>query len=321
VAGAANVSASHPGQVALQEAEERARRSQALLERASALGHLGAWAIDGDSGVAWSKETLAILGYGQHERPRLEDAVSLLDPSRRAELQSALGACMREGVSFDLECMAHTVDNRLVWLRLLGEPDRDAHGRIVRSIGAVQDITAKKEAADRLQELTDRLTTTLESITDAFFTVDRQWRFPYVNGEAERLFGRSRDKLLGKVVWTEFPVSAGTMFHEQYKRALEESTTVKFEAWSDALARRFQVTAYPSVQELAVYFRDVTETNRIREALGESEERYRLLFHTSVDAIFETSPDRGITSANPAACVLFGRSEADLRQGIGCGPR
>lgn len=306
---------SHAAHVALREAEDRARQSQALLERASALGHLGAWAIRRDSRVAWSKETLAILGYQEQDSPRLEDAVALLDPNRRAELRSALGACMREGTPFDIECMARTVDRRSVWLRLIGEPDRDSNGHIVQTIGAVQDVTAKREAADRLQELGDRLTTTLESITDALFTVDRQWRFTYINGEAEKLFGRSRQQLIGKIVWSEFPSSAGTVFHDQYKRAIEESTTVKFEAWSQALGRQFQVAAYPSVQGLAVYFRDVTEAARTREALVESEERYRLLFHTSVDAVFETSPDGGITSANPAACALFGRSQADLCAG------
>ncbi|WP_205599905.1 PAS domain-containing protein, partial [Arhodomonas sp. KWT] len=54
------------------------------------------------------------------------------------------------------------------------------------------------EAAQR--RLAERLTATLESITDAFFTLDRDFRFTYVNGEAERVLGRSRDDLLARVI-------------------------------------------------------------------------------------------------------------------------
>jgi PAS domain-containing protein len=41
----------------------------------------------------------------------------------------------------------------------------------------------------------------LERITEAFFVLDDEWHFIYVNLEAERVFFRSREKLLGKTVW------------------------------------------------------------------------------------------------------------------------
>jgi len=37
----------------------------------------------------------------------------------------------------------------------------------------------------------------LESITDAFFAVDRDWRFSYVNPQAERLLDRPTGRLVG----------------------------------------------------------------------------------------------------------------------------
>lgn len=296
-------------------AEERARQSEVLLEHASALGHLGAWAIDLDFRVTWSKETLAILGYRQQDQPRLEDGVALLDVTRRPELEWALGACMRHGTPFDIECKARTVDGRRVWLRLIGGAQKAADGQIVGTVGAVQDVTAKRQAADALQELSDRLSTTLESITDAFLTVDRDWRFTYINGEAEKMAGRSRNGLIGKMLWREFSTFAGSVFQTQLERAVAESTTVKFEAWCEEFGCHLQVTAYPSAQGLALCLRDVTESHALREALVESEERYRMLFQTSPDAIFESLPDGTVNSANAAACALFGRSEADLRRG------
>ena len=48
--------------------------------------------------------------------------------------------------------------------------------------------------------------------------------------------------------------------------------------------------------------------------LHESEERYRLLFEKSLDAILLTTAEGRILAANPAACRLFGRTEAELAQ-------
>ena len=59
---------------------------------------------------------------------------------------------------------------------------------------------------------------------------------------------------------------------------------------------------------------------RAEEALHESEERYRLLFNSSMDAVLLTSPSGDVFSANPAACKMFGRTEEEIcangRKGI-----
>lgn len=294
-------------------AEEAARQTKALLETASRLGRLGAWEVDlTDMTLTWSTETFAIHGIEPQMSPTFASAIQLIQPEWRDAVERAAQECAFSGVPFDIEAKAYTVRQESLWLRIIGEPERAEDGRIVRILGATQDITEKRLSAERLQELTERLTTTLESITDAFFTVDREWRFTYINREAERFFGQSRDQLLGHVVWEQFPQSAGTPFHRQYERALAEFTTVEFEEYSTLFGLWFHVTAYPSVQGLAVYFRDVSESRRVRQALLESEERYRMLFETSVDAIFQTSPDGSITRANSAACAMFGMSEQQL---------
>ena len=56
------------------------------------------------------------------------------------------------------------------------------------------DVTDKKIAKKEARDLTQRLLGTIESITDGFFTLDKNWRFTYLNTEAERIFGRKRDE-------------------------------------------------------------------------------------------------------------------------------
>jgi PAS domain S-box-containing protein len=45
----------------------------------------------------------------------------------------------------------------------------------------------------------------LESITDAFAALDRDWRYVWVNAEAERLMGKTAAEVLGRSLWEVFP--------------------------------------------------------------------------------------------------------------------
>ncbi|MGZ8491537.1 MAG: PAS domain-containing protein, partial [Gemmatirosa sp.] len=54
------------------------------------------------------------------------------------------------------------------------------------------------------------LAAVLERITDAFFALDGHWRFTYVNDQAQRLLARTREELLGRCVWDEFPDAVGS---------------------------------------------------------------------------------------------------------------
>ena len=131
-------------------------------------------------------------------------------------------------------------------------------------------------------------------MTDAFFSVDRDWHFVYVNRKAEEFLGRSRESLLGKHLWQEFAPAVGTEFHEAYHRAMAENVTVAFEAFYPPHDRWYEVHAYPSFDGLSVYFRDAGERRRAEAALRESEEKFRLLADTIPQLAWKAKPDGSI---------------------------
>lgn len=92
----------------------------------------------------------------------------------------------------------------------------------------------------------------MERIPEAFFALDKEWRFVYLNSEAERVLFRSREDLLGKNVWEEFPEAVGSMFYREYHKAIAERMTVEFEKYYPPLETWFEVTAYPSEVGLLV---------------------------------------------------------------------
>jgi PAS domain S-box-containing protein len=240
---------------------DRLQHQQALLSMASRLGRMGAWEVELASlAITWSDELCIIHDMPPGYSPTSEEAFAFCAPEHRDRIAAAFEACAREGKPFDLELQIVTAAGRRVSVRTIGEAVRDAAGTIRRVQGAFQDITDRTIAEDEIRTLAEQLQTTLASITDALVTVDAQWRFTYVNPEAERVLRRRREELLGTDMWAQFPEGRGSSFEAAYLRALEHGQTVEVSEFYPPLDAWLEMRAYPSQQGgLTIYFRDVTE--------------------------------------------------------------
>ncbi len=111
----------------------------------------------------------------------------------------------------------------------------------------------RRELAERQQ----RLGGILESISDGFYSVDRDWRFVYINAQAERYFGRTRQDMMGRSIWEVYPEAVGSALHQRLQQALAERSPAQFEIVLPLSQRWYEVRVYPSEDGLAVYFNDV----------------------------------------------------------------
>jgi PAS domain S-box-containing protein len=140
-------------------------------------------------------------------------------------------------------------------------------GSMLRSAQMRAEAASREAREQALQQAVIERATLLESITDAFYAVDRQWRFTYVNQRALDYYGKERAELLGKRLWDVFPMTRGSAFEEQYLRASREQCAVSFETVSPLTGRWVEVHAYPTPQGLAVNFRDIGERKQIEVEL------------------------------------------------------
>ena len=176
-----------------------------------------------------------------------------------------------------VEQLQHGKDGTPLHVDSLTIAMRDEQGETTGYLTINRDITERKRAEEELRETSRWIEHILESITDAFYAVDREWRLTYINERALRYMqvfkndnDLTREELLGKNVWEEFPEAVSTVFYDKYHEALREQKVVDLEEYYPPNDVWLEVHAYPSEEGLSFYWRDITER---KEAEKEIEAR------------------------------------------------
>lgn len=283
-------------------------RRDRLLAIAGRVARIGGWMVDlASESVHWSDEVCALHDVPMGTTQRLHDAIDYYVPEYRPIIRRLFSDCATSGTPYDVELELESAKGRRMWVRAIGEAVRSDDGTIVAVQGAFQDISRSKERQAEVSRLANRLSSALDSMTDAFFTLDRDWRFTYLNRQAEILLLRARSELVGKVVWDEFPEAREDTFQVEYERAFESGKPTSFEAYFKPLDSWFDVRAYPSPEGLAVYFRDVSAE---REAEAKLVEQASLLDQAR-DAIIVKTLDGRVIYCNRGAIDLYGVADCD----------
>ncbi|TKC62431.1 PAS domain S-box protein [Pedobacter hiemivivus] len=144
-----------------------------------------------------------------------------------------------------------------------------------------KDITAITKTQKQLDDYHYRISDILESITDGFMALDRDWVVTYWNKEAERLLLMSREYMIGKNIWEVYEDAIPTKFYSEYHRAVDENISVRFDEYFSRLNIWIEVSAFPSDEGLSLYFRDITERKHGEEQLQQEKEKYLELFNLS----------------------------------------
>lgn len=148
------------------KARRRLLQSEALLEQAQRMAHMGSWEWEIASGcVRWSADLLHLLGIeadegGYCDGPSdkmLEAYLSLVVEEDREAIRRGVDATMGEGVPYLIEHRLRRPDGTLRWLLTSGQVERDRSGKPLRFFGFIQDITTLKTAAEEVRHLNAEL--------------------------------------------------------------------------------------------------------------------------------------------------------------------
>jgi PAS domain S-box-containing protein len=212
---------------------------------------------DGESALAAAQSERPDLVITDVMMPRL-DGFGLLKALRSDPESKTIPVIMlsaRAGEDARIEGIQSGADDYLI-------KPFSARELVVRVAAAIELARVRREVA----AANDRASKILENITDGFIAVDKDWRFTYMNAEAERMNRMSRNEALGKSHWEVFPQTVGTSIDREFHRAIAEQVAVEFENYYEPWNRWFEFKAYPSQDGgLSAYFRDVTARKQADE--------------------------------------------------------
>jgi PAS domain S-box-containing protein len=261
------------------DATAEQRRDERLAYLAGLIDHADDAIVALDSHwyvTMWSKGAERMYGWSEAEvigRHTTEVADLEMSDEARADSRRAVA----EHGRWRGEVVAHGKDGSAVTVELVTVALRDATGGVTAFLGIHRDVTERKRAERALAEAHRRSETILESITDAFVAVDRDWRYTYINDRALKRMqvrsGRpvSRDEMLGRNVWDVFPEAVGTEIHRRCQEAMRGQSAVEFETYFEPSGEWIEAHAYPSEAGLSIYYRDISARKRSDEAAWRSE--------------------------------------------------
>ena len=221
-----------------------------------------------------------VLGYEPHETlGRTTTELGMwADPADRNDFASQLGDT---GQAYLPQVRIRNRDGAVRHASITASLLTDGPDGQVLSI--TRDVTDVIEAQSELRRSKEHFYNVLESTTDAYFEMDRDFTITSLNSKCAKEMRHDRAHILGRNLFDVLPEGRDTVFHERYLEAMREQRTLEFEAEYEAYGIWVEVHCYPTPDKLSVYFRDITErreeARRLRDALRQNEIMLKEIHH------------------------------------------
>ena len=261
-------------------AEQALGDSASFLEQALAVGQLGAWRSEPDSGALWwSPETYRIFGLEPGTPVDIETFFSLVHPEDRERVRAADAAVAARGDAYEVEHRIVRPDGVEKWVRERARVQAATATTPLRLVGVVQDITDAREVEEALRASRTRLQDIVQHMPVLMLAVDHEARVVFWNLECERVTGYTAGEVLADPAFfaTLFPNPADrariaprpgerTEFRDWEVTLTCKDGSTRTIAWSNSAA----AFAVPEWAAWAIGV-DVTERKRLEEQFLQSQ--------------------------------------------------
>lgn len=299
------------------EMEEALLKNQHRLSLTQEAGKLGVFDWDITTGqMIWTPELAKLFGFSvPGHRHAFEDWCRLIYPDDRIAVERTVRDWLLSDRNDErLEYQLVRPDGNVRWIELAARLVREPGGRPIRMIGTNLDITTRKQGEEALRKSNEKMQGILESIHDAFYSLDREWKFTYVNQRACELWNKKPEELLGQNIWEVFPVGPEAPAYREMHRAMEDGSEAAFETYSDVLHIWVHVRVYPAEEGVAVYFLDITDRKKVDESLRRSVQLYRAIGETINWGIWICEPDGKNIYASPSFLRMVGMTQEECSE-------
>ncbi|HWS67774.1 MAG TPA: PAS domain S-box protein [Steroidobacteraceae bacterium] len=291
------------------QVEERLRRSEAYLQEAQRLGHIGCFVRDMSSRITFvSAELLRIFGLcSDHdatsgpcadqegasreilfEMPDNDALIDRIHPEDRPLLEAMKNRSSSATNAYELEYRVVRPDGSIRHCHHVAHPVFAASGELVEYVGTIMDVTERKRAAEVLQRSKNRFRAMVEKSAEGIVLMLPDKGIVYASPSVERVLGYTPEELAGRT--NQWFVE--NVVHPDYRQhSLDTWTRLLLDAdheltdevvvlhkdgswrWIESTTRN--LLHEPSVQAVVANFRDITERKRAQAERGRLEQRLR----------------------------------------------
>jgi PAS domain S-box-containing protein len=307
------------------QAEQALRESESRLKFSQQVAHLGHWTWDTVANrVTWSDEMKRIFGLD----PAVFDGdlgkviAHAIHPDDREKVNQSNAVVITEQKPVPMEYRVVWSDGSIhtVWAEA-GEKIFGADGKILQLSGIVQDITARKQAEEKLRESEDRYRRLVENAPDIVYTFSNQRGGIYYSPRVEQVLGYSPEHLYAHpMLWNESihledrprigeilrDFEVGKPFDIEYRI---QDARGNWRWLRDRSIGRDVGDGEVLIEGLAT---DITERKMIENELREKTEELNRYFSSSLDLFCIADTDGYFRRLNPQWEKTLGYSLADL---------
>ncbi len=189
---------------ATRNAQARAEREQThqLLAIAERVAQVGGWVADLEEDIVYlSDEVCRIHDMPPGTRVSIGEGLRYYAPEWRRVIAEHFRACVEEGRPYDLELEIITREGRRVWVRAIGEPVRDDHGKVIQVQGAFQDISDEKPDELALRRSEERFRAVAQATSDVVWDWNALSGELWWGGDTAAVFGLGADEMGDDFIW------------------------------------------------------------------------------------------------------------------------
>lgn len=252
--------------------EKAWKESAERLRLAAEVAEMYGWQFDLATRVFTPSENAArVMNFSVPKR--IKDVWRRIHPDDYPRVRREMDRAVEECGEFKVEYRVRPTAETEYWVFSAGTVLTGPEGVPAQVVGVTQNITANKRIERALRDSEKQNREILESINDAFYALDSQWRIIYVNQRAQKLWGRDAGEMAGRILCDFFPGYRQTEGYRAHLKAMKERVPINFETFSPYIRLWVSVSIYPTAAGgLSVFFQDITDRKESELALKQLNE-------------------------------------------------
>ncbi|GAB2999956.1 PAS domain S-box protein [Cyclobacterium sediminis] len=177
---------------------------------------------------------------------------------------------------------------------------RNNSDKPVRMVGINYDVTEEEVYKKELERVNREREEILGSITDGFFSVDKDWVVTYWNKAAEKILQKPREEIVGRNVWEVYGDAIDLKFFKEYAITMETGEQRQFVEYYPGKDIWLEISSFPKENGIVVYFKNITARIRQHQKLAEVKLLQEHVINSTEDLIWAVDDQYKLILANNA---------------------